>query len=205
MAVIEVNGQTPEQNNIPGKKNYIRIREEKDFIQENIIITDIRITQNGKAFEVVCENASAEEVTSGNKFFPEESRAHSPEKYLKAIEIMSNYLKNIGMRYLGDKFKLSIDTDNWPKAIDDLIKQIKPKMLATKLCAKLEIEAGKDGKFYTKLGNYAPFADTVKALFIRDVDREMFAASKKFNNPNVKPDSDTPANPVPQPSSDLPF
>jgi hypothetical protein len=206
MAKIIIDKNTPEagaQNNFTTK--YIIIREEKDFVQENVTINKIEVTEDKKSFIVTVENELGETVTSGRKFFPEEGRAKSAESYDKWVKAFVDYFKNIGNVYVGDKFELELDTENWPKAVEDLIKQIKKEMLSTKISAKLALQySEKDGKYYTNLAGYSPFATDSKSLFISTADREMLKLSKKYSNPNVKADEDSPSKKNEE-KNDMPF
>lgn len=179
-----------DQNTSEGKTsgNFIIIKEEKDFIQENVFIKTIEFKEN--YFEVTIEKDGA--TANLRKYIPSRERAKSEDSYKKAVEINTSLLANIGRRFMGEKYAPQSKT--WEDMILRINKDCSSKFSSTPLRCKLTLELSKDNKYFTKISPFAPFENMNIAcgLYVSNKDKEALRAANELReaNKNITPDSD---------------
>ena len=175
-----------DNNSSEGSLKYFMINSESDFIQKDVVIKNIEVTDGtfGKQLKVTVGKDEAEAYQWVAQE-PGEDKELPSGKTLTKDQQVDNVIKviaHIGRRFLGEGFKASGAT--FDEVVNDLVKQTKDMWPTTKLNAKFEINS----KGYAGLAKYVPFLEKEgeDKLYVSIKDKQ--ALAEKLS---VSPDTET--------------
>ena len=174
--------------------NYILINSEEDFIQENLFVKELVLSEDNRWYQITCEK-DGKEVSTQRQYFPDPATAKDDASYKKAVSIKQALLTNFMRRFAGEQ--AVVKATSWPELVNRINMMCSPKYKLVPLRVKLELVEGRgqyEGKFFTNISTFAPFENMTvprkqTKLFIGKVDKEKLA--QKLAEDAVQADEDT--------------
>ncbi len=169
--------------------NYITVEKEEDFVQDNLIIKSLELSEDGRYF-VINGEKNGKTVQTQRQYFPERETAQNEETYKKAFSIKQGLLAHFLRKFKGED--AVVDAEGWQdlvRKIDAACKSLYP---TTLLRTKLELVENK-GKYYSNISTFGPFESTTvprseSALKLTGKDRQMLR--NKLREESIVPDKD---------------
>jgi len=186
--IFVIDGSTEESTS---NNKYILIDSEADFIQENVFVKELVLSDDGKWFQIICEKDGLE-VSTQRQYFPDPAKKDEPT-YPKVVSIKKGLLTNFLRRFAGEN--ANVKATSWVEFVQRVDMMCKPRYKTTPLRVKLELVEGRNdyaGKYYTNISTFAPFENMTTAkskLFVGKKDKQLLEF--KLNEDRVAPDSDT--------------
>lgn len=132
---------------------YVTVEKEEDFIQENVLIKSLELSDDGR-FYIITAHKNGQEMQTQRQYFPDRASSQSDESYKKAFSIKQGLLANFMRKFLGED--ANIEAAGWIDLVKKIEAACKPHYATTPLRVKLELVENK-GKYYSNITTFGPF------------------------------------------------
>lgn len=167
---------------------YIQIYEEKDFIQGNCTLTTLELSSDNRYIQLEVTNPTGQ-IANKRMYLPKtKSEYVGEDKFMNAVKVFMGNVANLARRYKGEAYTAS--GANALEIAQKLIADVTPMMSMKKVAVSLELVESPDGKMYTNIGSFAPFADTTETLTVEPKQKLLLAKKLAQATAAVTPDTD---------------
>ncbi len=169
--------------------NYITVDKEEDFVQDNLLVKSLELSEDGRFFIITAEK-NGKTIQTQRQYFPDRSTAQNDESFKKAFSIKQGLLAHFLRRFKGED--AVIDAEGWQDLVKKIDAACKPLYATIPLRTKLELVENK-GKYYSNISTFGPFEHmsiprSESVLKITGKDRVML--KNKLREESIVPDKD---------------
>ncbi len=170
--------------------NYITIEKEEDFVQENVLIKSLELSEDGRFFIINAEK-NGRNLQTQRQYFPDRETSQNEDTYKKAFSIKQGLLANFLRKFKGED--AVVDAQGWHDLVKKIDAACKPAYATTPLRVKLELVESK-GKYFSNIATFGPFElmtipASESSLKITGKDRQMLR--NKLREESIVPDKDS--------------
>lgn len=176
----------------------INVKSEDDFIQEGKI-TKYELSDDNRYIKIEFANTKGQ-TSNGSAWLPKaESDYSDADAYKKAVTGFMNNMTNISRKLISDTY--TCDGRDAVDVATKVINAVSSKLASKTVFCKMDLNKSKDGKIYTNVSSYSPFAFSKEDIFISNKQKDLLKEKLAY-----RPDAEKTAEFKTMPdSSGLPF